>query len=202
MGAFPGSDMRRQFVSMKLHILALVLVGLAFGGTRVSAQGQDHFAFGLSGGLAIPTGILDRQHSSGPSATGSLAIGNVGTPVGFRIDLMYNAFGDRQTDTPADQGKARILGLSGNVVFGIFGRSTRLYAIGGAGAYGYRPSGARAEDATDLGLNAGLGIWIPAVSGFVETRFYNVFRVFPDAVDPTRRTRSARFYPVTFGVLF
>lgn len=188
---------------MKIHIIALVTVASLVTGQRGAAQGQDQFAFGLSGGLVVPVDELKRHHTNGASGTASLAIGAVDSPFGVRFDFMYNAFGDRDGGAGVmDQGKARVLALTGNLIFSIYGQRNRLYAITGVGGYGYQPDGAGTEDETDFGINAGLGLWIPRVSGFVEARFHNAYRMLPDPADVTDRNRSARFYPITFGVLF
>jgi len=188
---------------MKLQIIALVALGLVATSHRAVAQGQDQFAFGIAGGVAIPVDNLKLHHTNGVNGTGSLAIGAVDSPVGIRFDLMYNTFGDRVGGTATtDQGKARILALTGNAVFSIYGQGTRLYTIVGAGGYSYQPDGAGTEDETGFGLNAGFGLWIPRVSGFVEARFHNAYRMLPDQTDATKRRRSAQFFPITFGVLF
>lgn len=188
---------------MKLFIFALSALASFAGAGSASAQGKDQFAIGISAGGTVVTDGLKDHHTNGPAGMLSLAIGSIGTPVGFRLDFIYTALGDRKGGAfTQDQGKALVLGLAGNAIFSIYGQSTRLYAIAGAGGYGYRPKGAGTEDATDLGLNAGLGIWIPKVSGFIEARYHNVFRALPDSKDGEERRRSARFVPITFGVLF
>lgn len=188
---------------MKLQIIAAASVAVFATSDRLAAQGQDQFAFGLSGGAAVVADNLKLHHTNGVNGTASLAIGAVDSPVGVRFDVMYNAFGDRERSAATtDQGKAKIISLTGNVVFDIYGQSTRLYTLVGAGGYGYQPDGAGTEDATGFGLNAGFGVWIPRISGFVEARFHHAYRLLPDQTDATKTNRSAQFYPITFGVLF
>lgn len=188
---------------MKIQIIALVTLASFVASQPTFAQGQDQFAFGVSGGLAVPVDDLELHHTNGANGTLSLAIGAVDSPFGVRFDFMYNAFGDREGGTAlTDQGKARVLALTGNLIFSIYGQRNRLYAITGVGGYGYQPGGTGTEDETDFGVNAGLGLWIPRVSGFVEARFHNAYRMLPNPADATERNRSARFYPITFGVLF
>lgn len=189
--------------SMKLYLIASVAAAALAFTERAAAQGQDHFAFGVAGGVAVATDHLRTLHTNGPTGMLSLAIGAVDTPVGVRFDLMYSAFGERAgSGAFPRQGKARIIGLTGNVVLPILGQSNRLYTIAGVGGYGYRPDATGPENGTNFGLNAGLGVWIPRVSGFVEGRFHNVYRALPDRADATRNARSARYYPITFGLLF
>jgi len=188
---------------MKLQIIASVALALLATSQRATAQGRDQFAFGISGGVAIPVDNLKLHHTSGLNGTGSLAIGAVDSPVGIRFDLMYNAFGDRVGGAAiTDQGKARILALTGNVVFNIYGQGARLYTIVGAGGYAYQPDGAGTEDESGFGLNAGFGLWIPRVNSFIEARFHNAYRVLPNQTDATKRGHSGQFFPITFGLLF
>jgi hypothetical protein len=74
--------------------------------------------------------------------------------------------------------------------------------IGGAGSFSYNPDGRGIKTTTDLALNGGLGIWFPAVNGFVEARWFNLFRALPDPVTGLRGKTSLRIYPISFGLLF
>lgn len=176
---------------------------IATAGTaeRAEGQGQDQYAFGLSGGAAIATTELHDQHDSGFNGTLSFGIGGVDSPVGIRFDAMYNGFGDREGGT-LDQGRARITGLTGNLVFNIYGADTRLYGVTGVGGYAYSPNGPGTKGASDFGVNAGLGLWLPFVNGFVEARFHHFYRALPDPATGTPAKKSARFYPITFGILY
>ena len=99
-------------------------------------------------------------------------------------------------------GDARVFSLSGNVLFRVYGSDTRLYAIGGIGGFWYNPSGPGTNAVNDFGVNAGLGLWLPRFNGFVEARWFNLYRAMPDPVTGLKGKKSARLYPITVGVMF
>jgi len=186
-------------------MIAFAAAAAAFGfAPGAQAQGEDNFAFGASTGIAVPATELRDYHTNGVNGTLILAIGSVDTPVGVRFDAMYNAFGDVNgtPESPNTQGKAKILAITGNIVYDFFGQDTKLYFIAGVGGYTYKPTGAGIEDESDFGINAGLGVFLPFVNGFIEARFHNVYRSLPDPVSGAPGKKSAQFYPITFGVLF
>jgi hypothetical protein len=189
---------------MKLKTIAgllLVAVGMS---SRLDAQGDDQYALGLSGGAAFPARQLGDVTRTGANGTISVALGNIGSTLGIRFDGMYNWLPgrDNPTDSVAATGDVRILGLTGNFVFSLIGVDTRLYMISGIGAYAYRPHASGAEKANDFGWNAGLGLWIPALGGFIEARFHNFYRALPDPVTGAAGKKSAQFVPVTIGFLW
>jgi len=193
-----------QFPAVKLSIIA-VAAAAAFGlAPAAHAQGGDNFAFGASTGIAVAATDMRDYHTNGVNGTLTLAIGAVDTPVGIRFDAMYNAFGDVNgtPEAPNTQGKARIFAITGNIVYDFFGQDTKLYLIAGVGGYTYKPTGAGIDDESDFGINAGLGVFLPSVNGFIEARFHNVYRVLPDPASGMAGKKSAQFYPITFGVLF
>jgi hypothetical protein len=192
------------FAPMKLKtIAALLLVAVGIAG-RLEGQAVDQYAFGIAGGAAIPNGQLRDVTGTGASGAVMVAMGNIGSSFGVRFDAMYNWLPGR--DTPADSltatGDVRIIGLTGNLVFSLIGVERRLYAITGIGGYGYRPSASGTKKADDFGWNAGLGIWLPAIGGFVEARYHTFYRALPDPVTGATGKRSARFIPVTIGFLW
>ncbi|MBA3341849.1 MAG: hypothetical protein H0T48_08425 [Gemmatimonadaceae bacterium] len=188
---------------MKLFLIAAMVIAAVGTADRAAGQGQDQYAFGLSGGAAIATADLHDHHDSGFNGTLSFGIGGVDSPVGIRFDGMYNRFGDREgVAGTLDQGEARIAGLTGNLVFNVYGTHSRVYGITGVGGYSYSPTGAGTKGTNDFGVNAGLGLWLPFVNGFVEARFHHFYRALPDAATGTKGKKSARFYPITFGILY
>jgi hypothetical protein len=189
---------------MKFKTIAASLILVVFLAGKLNAQGIDQFSFGLAGGVAVPDGQLSDVTKTGASGALMLAMGNIGSPFGVRFDAMYSWLPGR--DSPADSlaatGDARILGLNGNLIFSLVGVDTRLYSIMGIGAYGYRPKASGARNADDFGWNAGLGVWLPMIGGFIEARYHTFYRALPDPVSGARGKRSAKFIPITIGFLW
>jgi hypothetical protein len=181
--------------------LSIATFGLA---ATLEAQGDDQYTFGVSGGLAVPTRQLGDVTKPGANGTISVTMGNIGSTFGVRFDGMYNWLPEKDDppDSIAPTGDVRILALTGNLVFSLIGIDTRLYSILGIGAYAYRPHASGAEKANDFGWNAGLGVWIPALDGFIEARFHNFYRALPDPVTGAKGKKSAQFVPVTIGFLW
>jgi hypothetical protein len=188
---------------MKVSTLAAFLAALAIPFANASGQRDDQFAWGVGGGATFTSDAAHDNHTTGAHGTISVGLGAVDSPVGLRLDGMYSSLGDRTgTATPTDQGSARVFMLSGNAIFSIYGSNTRLYGVGGIGGYWYNPDGEGARRTKDLGLQAGLGIWLPFVNAFVEAKWLNLYRALPDPVTGLRGKKSARLYPVTLGIMF
>jgi hypothetical protein len=185
---------------MKLSIFAALGCALVVAGHRAEAQGQDQFVFGISGGVMIPSGLAADNHKAGPLGAVMLGIGSVGSPFGMRFDGSYGSLGSKTGAGTLGLGSAKIANFSGNVLFTLVGQEKKLYFVGGAGAYDYNPDGAASTK--DLALNAGLGIWLPGLDGFVEVRWFNLYRALPDPVTGLRGKRALRIYPISFGLIF
>jgi hypothetical protein len=189
---------------MKFKTLTAVAVVIAVCVGNLEAQAIDQYSFGISGGGAIPDGQLDDVVKTGASGSVMVALGNIGSTFGVRFDAMYNWFPKRDNppDSLAATGDAAILGVNGNLVFSLIGVERRLYAITGVGAYGFRPKGPGSRKADDFGWNAGLGVWLPMIGGFIEARYHTFYRALPDPVTGARGKRSAKFIPITIGFLW
>jgi len=181
----------------------MLLVAVAIPGTDLRAQGQDQFVWGLGGGATITSGLASDSHTGGVHGMLMLGIGSVASPFGIRFDGIYTALTDRDTTLNAtNQGSARLVALMGNVLFNVYGNGKRLYAIGGVGGFWYNPDGPATTAVNDFGVNAGLGVWVPSVNGFIEARWFNLYRALPDPVTGLKGKKSARLYPVTLGIMF
>lgn len=178
-------------IRMKLYVAVLVFVGAVALPCVAGAQVNDQFSWGVSAGAAIPMNYLAKDHNTGVNAGLTFAFGGVGQLLGVRIDGMYNRFGAKSDSA----GNARILGGTINLVMGVFGESNRLYLTGGAGGYGIR-TGVKGESGkNDVGLNGGIGLWLPFVNGFIEARYHHFYRALANK-------KPAVFVPVTIGLLF
>ena len=183
-----------------LKSLAIVLAVTA-PAVRADAQGQDQFAFGVSAGASIPSGQAADYHKTGWNAGLMWGIGSVDSPFGVRFDGMYTALGGKSSSTlVSPQGDAKLTSLSGNFLFKTIGGDTRLYVVGGAGGFWYNPDASGTEAKSDFALNAGVGLWLPGINGFVEARWFNFYRALPNAAGESGK-RSLRVYPITFGFM-
>ena len=176
--------MKRILVGSALVLSATVLVVLP-------AYGQRRTSFGFAAGATVPVGDLGDATSTGFHALGTLAIsGTASTPVGFRIDGMYNSLSGKNSGPDVN-----VWTVNGNLVYAFPGGMTATpYIIAGAGWYNSKADESGAESSSDLGINAGIGarFALSGFSTFAEVRFHNIFS------DPN----SAQFIPLTFGILF
>lgn len=191
-----------NFNAMKLStFFALGTAVLVLAG-RAEAQGQDQFVYGISGGVMIPSGLGGDNHKLGPQGAAMVGIGSVDSPFGVRLDVMYGTLGSKSGTGTLGLGAAKVTNVSGNFLFRLIGQDERLYLVGGAGGYNYNPDGAGTRATNDFAINAGLGIWIPGFNGFVEGRWFNMYRALPDPVTGLRGKKSLRIYPISIGLMF
>jgi hypothetical protein len=190
-----------NFNAMKLStFFALGSVVLALAG-RAQAQGQDQFVYGISGGVMIPSGLGGDNHKLGPQGAAMVGIGSVDSPFGFRLDVMYGGLGSKTGTGTLGLGTAKVTNVSGNFLVRLIGQDERVYFVGGAGGYNYNPSGPQ-RATNDFAVNAGLGLWIPGLNGFVEGRWFNMYRALPDPATGLRGKKSLTIYPISIGLMF
>jgi hypothetical protein len=171
-----------------LAVGAPVVMALATLGAPAEAQRRT--SVGLAAGASVPIGDLGDATSTGFHVLGTLSIsGTASTPLGFRIDGMYNSLSGKSSGPDVN-----IWTVNGNLVYAFPGGLTATpYLIGGAGWYNSKADGAD-EGSNDLGINVGIGarFALSGFSTFAEVRFHNLFS------DPN----SAQLIPITFGILF
>jgi hypothetical protein len=185
---------------MRSSIIAAFLVMLAVPFTA-SAQRDDQFVFGISGGPTFTSGDAHDQHKTGGHGMLSWGIGMVDSPWGIRFDGAYSKLGDRSSTTTVDQGSAKLFVLSGSGVFNIYGSNTHVYGIAGLGGYWYNPDGPGTSTKNDLALQGGLGIYLGFGHAFIEGKIVNLYRALPDDAG-VKGKRSAKLFPITLGILF
>ena len=179
---------------MRISILTAVAIAMIAVSAPRAAQAQvdDQFSWGASAGAAIPANYLAKDHNTGVTIGGSMAIGGVGQSWGIRIDGMFNQF-NAKSGTAA--GTARILGGSLNAVVPVIYTNDHVYLIGGLGGYGMQPGVTGQTNVTDFGLNGGIGLFLPGLNGFIEARYHHFYRALINK-------KPAVFVPITFGILF
>jgi hypothetical protein len=190
-----------NFNAMKLSTFFTLGTAVLLLAGRAQSQGQDQFVYGIAGGVSIPSGLGADNHTLGPDGAVMVGVGSVDSPFGVRLDIMYGGLGSKTGAGTLGLGTAKVTNVSGNFLFNLIGQDERLYFVGGAGGYNYNPSGVQ-RATNDFAVNAGLGIWIPGVSGFVEARWFNMYRALPDPATGLRGKKSLRMYPINIGLMF
>lgn len=165
---------------------------IAIFASASSAQSTKPVSLGISAGAAIPVSDLGKDYTTGYNGTVSLGFNSYGSPIGLRIDGMYNHLSHQGSGSNS---ALQISSANANLVYALPGTGIRPYLIGGGGIYGLKSDIRGAATTTKFGLNGGLGASFP-LSGFntfVEGRLHHVF---------TDDGFSTNFIPVTFGISF
>ena len=146
------------------------------------AQIAAHWS--VAAGASLPTSSFGDTYDTGYHVLAAIGLQPALSPVGFRIDGMFNEF-NRSNLTNS---KVRVLGLTANAVLATGGIGP--YLIGGLGAYSnqYRPG---TGSSSDVGFNIGGGFrfGLTGFSVFAEARYHRV-------------ADAAQFIPITFGITF
>ena len=173
--------------------IALTATTAIFTNAQLSAQSPKPVSIGLAVGAAIPLGDLADFTNTGYNGTASLGLSSLGTPIGLRLEGMYNKLPGRD-DVSLNQPDMRIVAGTANLVYGLPGVGIRPYLIGGAGYYGVKPDVSNFESENKLGLNGGIGALFPlgGFNTFIEARLHHIFT----------DVSSTQFVPVTIGILF
>lgn len=175
----------------RIALTLAALATLAVASSTSSAQSTKPVSLGISAGAAIPTSDIGDDYNTGWNVTASLGFNSYASPVGFRIDGMYNSFGAKDDRDLRDY---KIAGANANIVYALPGTGMRPYLIGGGGVYGLKYDIPDRDWTTKFGLNGGIGASFP-LSGFntfAEARFHHVFT----------DVGTINFIPVTFGISF
>lgn len=189
----------------RITIAVATLAAITLSATTSSAQSAKAISLGISGGAAIPAGDFGEDYTTGYNGTVSLMFKSIGSPIGLRVDGMYNKMSVKDDRTISVPGfgivdAAVITGANANLVYSLPGTGISPYLIGGAGVYGLKldvDDGDDPDSESKFGLNGGIGASFP-LSGFntfIEARFHHIFT--KDAFGDSRPTQ---FIPVTFGI--
>ena len=188
--------------SRTLGFIGFALVAIFFDASTARAQGSStSYAIGANAGLVIPVSDLADLTSSGYTIAATLGMHQSLSPVAFRVEGSFTEL-PWKDNTLAPNAKRRIYGFALDGMYNLGTASTNggLYLTGGLGYFGSKdsdfqtPFGA-AETSTnwDVGLNAGLGYYLP-LSGFTvyfEGRYRNIFS-----------STNQVMFPITVGVAF
>lgn len=163
------------------------------------AMAQAQISFGFGAGASVTSGDLSTSNEMGYHLMATAGIHPPLSPVGFRVDGMFNEFNSKST--VANAPKLRIMGVNANAVFSMPGLIVLSpYAIGGVGMYQSKSTLSGASSSNDLGVNIGAGIkfGLAGFGAFAEARFHHVMVEKP----VSGPTPKLRFIPVTFGITF
>ncbi len=188
-------------ISKRISLALAAVAAVAVLTSTSSAQSSKALSVGISGGAAIPFGDFGDFYTTGYNGTVSLMFKSVGTPLGIRIDGMYNKLNlkDDAIITIPGSGtveSASIAAATANLVYSLPGTGISPYLIGGGGIYSLKVHGDNFDSDAEnkAGINGGIGASFP-LSGFntfIEARFHHVF------TDGS----ATQFIPVTFGISF
>jgi len=182
-------------------LIGFVLVAILFDVSTARAQGSStSYSIGANAGLVIPVSDLADITSSGYTIAATLGMHQSLSPIAFRVEGSFTELPWKDNLEP--NAKHRIYGFALDGMYNLGTASTNggLYLTGGLGYFGSKDSNFQtpfgsAETSTnwDVGLNAGLGYYLP-LSGFTvyfEGRYRNIFS-----------DRNQVMFPITVGVAF
>jgi len=185
----------------RLALFAVALAGIALVTFPVAARGQVSrvprtLQFGIAAGASLPISDLSNDANPGFNFTWPIGFYPRKLPVGIRVDLAYNSFGEKGNASFLPPGFLRFISATGNLVYRISSGAIAPYLIGGAGVYNTQ------SDLPDFvfapsnrfGWNVGGGINVPlsALDVFLEAR-YNQIKV---------GNGSLKMIPITFGLMY
>jgi hypothetical protein len=185
-----------------LHRAAFALVASALVPTLLAAQATTRPTFGVSGGVSFPTGDFADAVSTGYDIAAHIGFKPALSPVGLRIEGMFNQFDLKGTGNDI---KAKILAGTANLVVmsSAAPGAMRPYFIGGAGVYNVKLSSkslnASSDAETKFGLNggAGLDLALSGINVFAEARYHYIF-----SKNDETGTNNTGFVPLVVGVRF
>lgn len=189
-------------MTRKIYSALAIAAAVLFSASTSSAQSNKSLSLGVSGGAAIPVGDFGEDYTTGYNGTVSLMFRSFGSPIGLRIDGMYNHMKVKDDRTIGVPGfgvvnAAVISSANANLVYNLQGTGITPYLIGGAGIYNLKldiDEGDDPDSDNKFGVNGGIGAAFP-LSGFntfIEARYHHVFS----------EGSSTGFIPVTFGISF
>lgn len=175
-----------------------MLAVAAFALMAPVAMAQAQLKFGIGAGASVPNGDFANGIETGYHFLATAGIKPPLSPVGFRVDGMFNQFNGKSPSTS----KLNVMGLNANAILSMPGAIVLSpYAIGGVGMYrsSISPKISGVDPSNDLGVNIGGGISfaLAGFGAFAEIRLHNIM-----ADNGAGGTTNQRFIPITFGITF
>jgi hypothetical protein len=180
----------------RISFAIAAIAALLFSASTSSAQSNKAVSVGISGGATIPVGDFGDLYSTGFNGTASLMFRSYGSPLGIRVDGMYNRLSVKDDVVGVPFDNVSITSANANLVYNLQGTGITPYLIGGAGAYWMKGHGNGFDGNTTskLGVNGGIGaaFQLSGFNTFIEARYHHVFT----------DENATQFIPVTFGIAF
>jgi opacity protein-like surface antigen len=182
-------------------------------GTTASEFSARRVQVGLGGGVVVPRNNPNAQEvlkGASGQAFVLLQIAPGFPPLRFGADFSRMKFGEVQRGASGGSvGSTRTqLGGIASMRFDLLPGPVRPYVLAGVGAFNIREAIAAAAlggsvetlTSTKVGLDggAGLSFRMGRISGFLESRFQNVYTRDAGLINP----KSIQSIPVTFGIVF
>jgi hypothetical protein len=195
---------------MKRILTGAAVLGFAvLSSTRATAQTITHspIQFGVMGGASFPTGSFNNNLNVGWNAGALLNFGFVNSPVGLRVDGVWNQFHFKNV---SDSPRFRVLDATADAVFNFSTSSpAQFYLIGGVGVYNFKITDDNhdfdfsSNSTTKFGLNGGLGLKFKAgaFAPFVEARYHYVFSGSA-FTNTTEDSPKFQMIPISVGLTF
>jgi hypothetical protein len=169
---------------------ALALLATAAATARAQSS---NIHFNIAAGATFPTSPFSDYYDTGYNLVAGIGMTPQGSPLGFRVEGLYNEFAQKR-----EGDKARVGGGTANVVYNLISpnsaQSNTLYLIGGLGYYSTREPTLffDPESESNIGYNIGAGFKFPLTgfSVYVEARYHTVSNT------------DVRFIPVSVGLSF
>jgi len=173
--------------------LAVALTAASATPAPLSAQrSREPAAFGISGGLSLPTGDLKRDLSTGYSVAGHL-LSRQGTVKGlrFRIDASFDRWAYAQDASVSYRSVGAIVNAHYRIGESAGGQRI-VYLLGGLGVCNDKAADGPSGTDTGMQMGAGVDVKLAGLATFVEAKYVNVFAA----------NRNLIRIPLTVGVRF
>jgi hypothetical protein len=173
--------------------LAAALTAASVTPAPLSAQrSREPAAFGISGGLSLPTGDLKRGLSTGYSAAGHL-LSRQGTVPGlrFRVDVSYDQWAFARDASVSYRSVGAIVNAHYRLGANAGGQRT-VYLLGGLGLFNDKAAEDPSDTSAGMQAGAGVDVKLAGLTTFVEAKYVNVFAT----------NRNLIRIPLTVGVRF
>lgn len=178
---------------MKHVARAVAVLALLSSPVALHAQASPNIHFNIAAGLSFPTGDLGDATDAGYNLTVGLGMRPPLSPLGFRVEGMYNEWNKSSNVVGAGiHDKAHTGGVAASATYDLStGLATgSLYGIGGLGFFSTQ--NLFGGSSTNLGWNIGGGFRFPLTgfSAYVEARYHNI------------SDQHVSYVPVVFGLVF
>jgi len=176
---------------MRRSLMLASLAALCILPFQASSAQIPMTSIGVAAGGTIPSGDFKDATNTGYHGMLTLHVQPPLSPVGLRIDGMFNDLAMKDID-----GKAKVWALTANAMVGAGGIGP--YVIGGIGYYHTSISGqvlsfGNPSD-NKFGFNGGVGVRLPltGISAFAEARYHYI----------TDSDAKVRLIPISVGIEF